>query len=185
MARSRKVLIPYPILGHSGWRAGVAGADNLLGIVNLSASSAGRNPSAAPATPPADDADAPYAGPSDPRLTPVSGKGPIDPSGALTYETDSWRWNDPEAVDYDLYRKQQELAEAQVEANAAEAIGWGQTGAAALKPLTGVGVLGSLPAAVTAQGAGTYLNHVEIPMLQREVQALQARKAQLQGRSKS
>lgn len=135
--------------GAPGWRAGAfAHGGGLLGVVKLGG-------------PPAADG-------GDPGLVLVSDRTGGDPSKSLPdYETGSWRWNDPEAIAYDLDRKQGQLAQVQGMANAAE----------------GVSDASVLPA-WASRGVGafsSYMSHFEASHLQDQIKALQARQSQLRG----
>jgi hypothetical protein len=146
----------YPVDGHPDWRAGVPRSGNgVLGMARVSDLVA-------------------RPGQGDARMTPVS-----DP--VLEWEQNSWRWNDPEAIAYDLDRKQRQLAEAKTVGNAAGIVGLGQRGLAKIKPTTGIGVATSLPATVAATGVGLYMHKVEAPRIEEEIKALQSRLNQLRG----
>jgi hypothetical protein len=175
----------YPIAGHPAWRAGVPGADNVLGVVQVPPVTGGQG--AAPvAGAPWDAGMANFTGPNDPRLMQVADQGQADPSGALDYERNSWRWNDPDALNYDMQRKQEELAEAQGLANGADAVAGGQlANGVASKVGRGVAAANSLGLTIGGFVLGESMNRGEIPMLQNEIQAIQGRLAQLRGTSSS
>jgi hypothetical protein len=118
-------------------------------------------------------------------LIKVADKRPVQPSGALpSYETDSWRWNDPDAVAYDLDRAQRSLGESQGLANALEVFGGLQNLAGVgTKGLKAIGLLTDAPLGLAGFAYGAYLGHVETPRLQGQVQALQRRLDQLKGQS--
>ncbi len=142
----RSSLPGYPVAGHPEWRAGVPGAGNLLGMVKFAS--------------------------SDPLTTKIADGIQPGRSGASDYETQSWRWNDPDALAYDLDRKQRQLNQAKGIANSAEAAG-------------GVGTIFPPSRAVGAgvAGVGAYFGHVEGPRLEAEIQALKDRLDQLRSRS--
>jgi hypothetical protein len=147
----------YPVDGHPDWRAGVPGAGNgVLGMARVS--------ELAPRS--TGDNQATLAGQGDPRLMRVS-----DP--VLDWEQNSWRWNDPDAIAYDLDRKRRQLAEAQTLSGASNAADWGQIGAAALWRL------GSVPFAAANAAVGQYASNIAAPRLQNEINALQSRLDQL------
>jgi hypothetical protein len=110
------------------------------------------------------------AGASGAGLTPVAyfGKGPeVLPD----YQTKSWRWNDPTAVDWDTERKRLQLGQVHAMTDAIEALGI----VGVLPPWTGraVGVAGAL------------LGHGEAAHLQDQLDALEARRKQLKEQSSS
>jgi hypothetical protein len=147
----------YPLNGQPDWRVGVPGqSGGLLGLVKV----------------------------SDLRPAPVAvDSSSTKPGSTDSYETDSWRWNDPDAIAYDLDRKQRQLAEAQGISNALDFHTGGQIAASALSK--------ALRGAVMAEGlglsAGTFvlgqaMNRAEIPRLQAEVQTLKDRQNLLRQR---
>jgi hypothetical protein len=149
----------YPVEGHPDWRSGVfRSGRGLLGMARTSDLVAR----------PGDDA----------RLMQVS-----DP--VLDWEQNSWRWNDPEALAYDLDRKQRQLAEANALAGAATAVRVGQGQLDKYKPSTGIGVGSSPLARAASLGLGAYMKFGEAPRIQGEIDALQARLNQLRSESKT
>ncbi len=177
----------YPLIGAPGWRAGVPGAPNVLGMVQVSPGDQ-------------DASAAPFAGPGDPRLIQTADGGPMNPAGALDYERNSWRWNDVDALTYDLQRKQEELAQAQALMGAAGAAnratvnatskiagaaGKPDSSAAAFDPWNAARSLFSLdtPVGAATAATGAYMQGAEVPMLTQEIQALQDRLAQLRAAS--
>lgn len=153
----------YPVEGHPDWRAGLFGpGGGILGMARVSDLAAR----------PSSGDQAPFAGQGDRRLMRVS-----DP--VLDWEQNSWRWNDPQAIAYDLDRKQRQLAEANVLATAGGLVGYGQRRLDKNKPSTGIGV-GSSPAAKAAvAGVSAYMHFMEAPRLKQEIDALQTRLNQL------
>jgi hypothetical protein len=153
----------YPVDGHPAWRAGMLGSGGgLLGMAQVSD----------PAAQPAGDDQAPFAEYGDPRLMRAS-----DP--VLDWEQNSWRWNDPEAIAYDLDRKKRQLEEANFLATAGGLVGYGQGKLDKYKSSTGIGV-GSSPAARAAVGGVTaYMHFMETPRLQNEIEVLQTRLNQI------
>jgi hypothetical protein len=161
----------YPVDGQPDWRAGMFGSGRgLLGMARVS--------DLAPQ--PSGDDQAPVAGRSDPRLMRVS-----DP--VLDWEQNSWRWNDPEALAYDLDRKKRQLADAQGMANALGSAGGGQTVASLVgkRLYSPIGALANPEAGVAGLAVGTYMGSVEAPRIQGEIKALQNRLNQLGNRSKT
>lgn len=124
--------------------------------------------------------DQPLMGGGDPRLQTVS-----DP--VLEQEQNSWRWNDPEALAYDIDRKKRQLGDAQGMAGALGAAGSGQTVAGLLGKwgLKTVGELANPEAGVAGLALGTYMGAVEAPRIQSEIDAMQARLDQLMNRTNS
>lgn len=158
----------FAVDGHPDWRAGAFGSgQGLLGMARVSDLVA-RPGDNTPATAPF-GMDQP-AGQGDPRLQQVS-------NPVLDQERNSWRWNDPTALAYDLDRKKRQLAQAQTMSGASDAATWGQLA------LQGGLKLGSLPAGAAIAGVGQYMNYVEAPMLQEEIRAIQSRLNQLAARS--
>ena len=145
----------YPAGGDPGWRAGVFGSgDGLLGMAKVSDLVAR----------PGDEAAV---------LQPVS-----DP--VMDQERNSWRWNDPEALAYDLDRKQRELAEAKGVASFLGGVGDGQTAASLLgKWFKPIGALANPEAGAAGLALGTYMGSVEAPRIQSEINAMQNQLRQL------
>jgi len=142
----------YPVDGHSDWRAGVLGPGRgLLGMARVSDLVAR----------PSGGDQAPYASQGNPQLMRVS-----DP--VMDWERNSWRWNDPEAIAYDLDRKQRQLAQAQTMANGVEAFG----AASEFLPIP-------KGAGLATAAAGAYMGHVEAARIQKEIDALKARQDEL------
>jgi hypothetical protein len=142
----------YPVGGHPDWRAGVSGPGRgLLGMARASDLVAQRSR----------EDQASFAGQSDPRLMRVS-----DP--VMDWERNSWRWNDPTAIAYDLDRKQRQRAQAQTMANGVEAFG----AASEFLPIP-------KGAGLATAAVGAYMGHVEAERIQKEIEALKARQDQL------
>ena len=147
-----------PVDGYPGLRAGVPGGDGALGL---------------------------YRDPGQPHG---------DQGAVPVFQTASWRDTDPEATNYDLYQKKRQLRDAQTIGDILTFGGGGQTGAAAAaKQATARGLsglaesIGALAEPYTGHhgfGLGLYMDKVEKPRLQNEVQDLQARQKQF-GRSTS
>lgn len=157
--------------GHPAWRVGVfASRRNVLGLVP--ASNLAARDDIALETSLSGASRAMSGGLGDPRLMRVS-----DP--VLDQEQNSWRWNDPDALTYDLDRKQRQLAEARNLATAAGLVGKGQSALAGARAATGVGILSTLPATAASAGVGFYMKNVEAPRIQGEIDVLQGRLNQL------
>jgi len=170
----------FPVRGAWGWRAGASDQNGgVLGMVRVPPD--GQATSAAS-----------FAGPNDPRLIKTAGGAPMNPSGALDYERNSWRWNDPDALNYDLQRKEEQLAQARTMAALG---GMANRASGVVTKRAGVaspgGILGDVfnflksdnPVGAAGAATSAYMTGVESPMLQNEIQAIQARLTQLQGQS--
>jgi hypothetical protein len=156
-----------PLDGAPGWRAGdFAGGSGLLGITRVS------NPA------------------------PKSGSNAANPAanGVPDYIAQSWRWNDPDAINFEIDRKQRQLADAQTIAKAGGYLGpAGDAGILAaglpksvgLPGILGTGALGTalelsaLPAAAVGLN-GAYMGGTEVPRIQNELKGLRQRLDQLQ-----
>jgi hypothetical protein len=151
----------YPLDGQTGWRAGAfrAGA-GLLGMARVSDLVA-------------------RPGDGQAQLMPVS-----DP--VMDWEQNSWRWNDPEAIAYDLDRKKRQLAEAQRINDGADAVSGGQLGLGVYgKVARGAAMAESLGLSAGTYVLGQYMNRAEIPRIQGEIDAMQTRLNQLRGGSRT
>lgn len=158
-----------PVDGHPGLRAGVFGSGNgLLGIARVSDLVA-RPGDGAPAT-----------------LQLAADRAPTISDPVLDWEQNSWRWNDPDALAYDLDRKQRQLEDAKRIIDGTDVATGGQLGlGVAGKIMHGVDIADSLGLAGGTYLLGQYMSRSEIPRIQGEVDAIQARLNELRRGSKT
>lgn len=107
------------------------------------------------------------------------------------YETDSWRWNDPEAIRYDVEMARRKLREAQIIAGLFGASAGGRAAANLARARGGAAVAGALGGRVVGAllgpevGAAVYVGGAasayEVRQWERRLRALERRLAELGG----
>jgi hypothetical protein len=154
-----------PVAGYPGLRAGVPGGSGALQLYRSG-----------------DD------GASGAHLILTADHAPNDGASALPdYITKSQRWNDPDALAYELDRRQRQLGDAQALSLGSAGAGVAQQGIADLaKVAPGAEALTfASPLAWAGIGTGAYMGFVEAPRLQNQVDALRTRLNQLRGGSRT